>query len=628
MFQFTRFALAYLFIFILTLGGETIELVKHHNGGIFGCGSDGDDDENHDHQDKEIDPFEGVPASVVKALNIFFPAVLSELLNHFDKVYESFVCPAMGTMCHAPEERIVISLHNDDWHTYEQVIAMVREIKQCTRDAALQLTTQVDKLGALPVFNGTYGEAISKGFINNNGHTRQLMYLTPRQKNERKKRKKSSKKQTKLQDSTLLYSVQPLNVWIRTNRILGMIQFIDELCTQNVACRAVVSRCMASTLDQFGRVAPASPDVGEKRKGAPSSSSSGETKRDDPSTFSTTSSSSSISTSSIFSSTTAFGANTLLQRFLERDVYIPKPCVEALHTLYTHLLSSSTFKAHFGKLYVMRYPTHCWKFCMGDGTEEQSVQSLSVQIMTTPSLVTSMMDHMHMSSLLISGVLLATCVAASTENPPALSEELTPKTNGHTSKISFDSWCLRHKRYSHIVYDLLYVLRVGPRNYGATRFVMDSPTYLAGWMTVLAHWCGRSRIQRQEGNHVAFEDQNWVTTFNMFMQLKRISKILSRAIAHVDVIQDGVPHAAQHNDDGGGGGSSSSTASSAETMRMNRKRTMNEELNIISTMLKRNSSLSHFQAGGSARGGDEGGGRDAAARELEWLDGPCSCSQQ
>ena len=77
----------------------------------------------------------------------------------------------------------------------------------------------------------------------------QMQYLTPQQKNQRKKQNKSSKKQTKLQLSTLFYSVRPMALWCQTNRMLGLISFVDELCTNNVACRAVVSRCMSTELD-------------------------------------------------------------------------------------------------------------------------------------------------------------------------------------------------------------------------------------------------------------------------------------------------------------------------------------------------------------------------------------------
>ena len=93
---------------------------KHHSGGLAD-----------EHGATTSDPFDGVPDSVVDALRIFFPAVLEEIVAYADQLHASFVRPAMGTMTFEPEDRVVISLHNDDWHTYEQVIAMVREIKQC-----------------------------------------------------------------------------------------------------------------------------------------------------------------------------------------------------------------------------------------------------------------------------------------------------------------------------------------------------------------------------------------------------------------------------------------------------------------------------------------------------------------
>jgi len=212
---------------------------------------------------------------------------------------------------------------------------------------------------------------------------------------------------------------------------------------------------------------------------------------------------------------------------------------------------------------------------MGEGTEDESIHHLSVQIMTTPSLVVSMMNRLHMSSRLLAGVQLATCVAASTENQPNDSPELVPKSSGHTSKIAYDSWCLRHKRYHHIVYDLLYVLRVGPKQLGATRFIVDSPTFLAGWMSILAHWSGRSKVKRQEGAHVAFENQNWVTPFNMFMLLKRISKILSKAVAQADVETDG---SGSHGND--------------KELCQNRLRVMNVELDVMRDAVRGNASLS------------------------------------
>jgi|TARA_B100000780_G_C21010835_1_gene404784 hypothetical protein len=76
---------------------------KHHSGGIVQEG-----------EEKE-DPFEGVPQNVVDALNQFFPNVMKEIVKHVDRLYDGFVRPAMGTMTFSKEERIVISLHNDDW---------------------------------------------------------------------------------------------------------------------------------------------------------------------------------------------------------------------------------------------------------------------------------------------------------------------------------------------------------------------------------------------------------------------------------------------------------------------------------------------------------------------------------
>ena len=161
--------------------------------------------------------------------------------------------------------------------------------------------------------------------------------------------------------------------------------------------------------------------------------------------------------------------------------------------------------------------------------------------------------------------------------------ELIPKLFGHTSSIAYKSWCLHHKRYYHIVYDLLYVLRVGPKNLGALRFVVDSPTFLAGWMSILSHWSGRSPVKRQEGAHVQYESQDWVTTFNLFMLFKRITTILSRAVAAADVKYDGVDASKKKNHH---------MSSSNEELRLERLQKMNEELKVMRDNVRGNASLS------------------------------------
>jgi hypothetical protein len=256
------------------------------------------------------------------------------------------------------------------------------------------------------VYTGTYSQAMNKNLINNNGHKHQIKYLTAIQKQKRKKDQKSSK-QTKIQDSTLFYSVKPMQLWCQTKRVVGLIHLIDELCTNNIACRTILSKCMKMKLDAKNKIMNnLKVVVGQKRKAEQMKSSDRSTSTSSSTSGTNGSSNSgetkSESTSDDIDKTSHL--STVLRHLLDRDVYLPKRCVIGLHTLYTHLLTSPMFKTHFGDVYVDRYSAHCWNFCMGEGTDKENVHHLSVQILTTPSLAMSMMNTRHLAAQLIAGV--------------------------------------------------------------------------------------------------------------------------------------------------------------------------------------------------------------------------------
>ena len=625
----------------------------------------------------------GVPDDVLAVLETFLPACVEALAGFTHAVRRSFLAPHRHEMDFAPGDRIVVGLHNDDVHTYEQVIAMVRQVRRCDRQAAFALTTQVDKLGALPVFEGTYGEAVALGVINNGPSetlpTKEDMAKWAKKKKNRNKpcvAPAGGQRPTPLMKSGLLYSVRSETLHAMSSNVEQLVAFLDDLCAKSAACRCIVAECTSNALwclrlrdgltpvgggssEKAGsananatagvskvaentaepwrrltlRVDPAAAAAAAATAAAATaaggktsagSSSPGSRKRkagsleqqrqqqqqqqpqqqqgdaaassyaskmdldqedeadpadggkysgdtaDSPadvvlSATTGTSASSRLNEMAIAAesiSAVSFGESRLarapasqaqrvsaLMLLLANDVYLPKPVVLALHNLFTHMLQDKLFKAHFGHVYIAQYPWRCWNYSMGSGTEEESVQSISVQIMTTPSLVLEMMDSHALLSQLMAGVQHTLCVAAALRFDDStvghsfekaalarLAKGQSPVSQimGHATKVDFKAHTLGHKRYAHIVYDLKYALRVGKGNEGARRFVTDSPAYLAAWIAILAFWSGRAPFRRKSGSHVAYEDQDWVHPFNLFMFTKRISSLLGCAVADAD----------------------------------------------------------------------------------------------
>ena len=100
----------------------------------------------------ESDPLTGVPPHIINATTSVVQAVLEDLASYLHAIHASFLDPQRGTMPFQPSDDIVVTIHNDDVHTYQQVERVVISICKVDKVKARQLTTEVDKLGGLAVF--------------------------------------------------------------------------------------------------------------------------------------------------------------------------------------------------------------------------------------------------------------------------------------------------------------------------------------------------------------------------------------------------------------------------------------------------------------------------------------------
>ena len=555
--------------------GHSVKYMPSGGGGICDCGDPEAWDPEHfcdKHRAKkgESNPLADVPEHIIEAVTEMVHAVSGALATYVQRVHSSFVDPLNAKMEFSPSDIIVVRIHNDDIHTYSQVQNVVVSIKDCNSTKARELTTEVDKLGSLVVFKGSYEEAVRQNVVNNGENER---VVPPPDSTSRYEK---INEPTTLMKSGLLYSVRSETLNAREMFARECIEFLDALSQGSAWTRRVVSNAMATHLvmRDASEIAlslngPCKPSYepkpseetgvrGEKRKAiammedSDDMLSSGRKPMDldndvnnasadveDTNYAGESKATQSLTATSfepVFPGVDGIvvgGAGaTLLQFLMAETVYLPKQMCEAIQALYTRLLLDfEVFKPHFGETYVRQFPWMSWNYSMGSGTEDLSIQHLSVQILTTPSICHNMMDRNFMFARLLAGLQLSLCVAAAKIVEPKDMDNIK-QLRGHKCEVDLiDSSTLNHNRYYHLAFDLQYTLRnVIDGLSGGERFIRDSPAFLAAWIAVLAFWSGRVPFIRKTGDHVQQESREWMKVFDIFMFTKRLQSVIALAV--------------------------------------------------------------------------------------------------
>lgn len=227
----------------------------------------------------------------------------------------------------------------------------------------------------------------------------------------------------------------------------------------------------------------------------------------------------------------AVGLSALVQHNDLLDVKL----VQALHDMYLALFAAEddqAFRRQFGLTFVRAYRAINTRWTDGIGTQEESVFGLAVQLLTVPSMLPILQQEADV---------LGTLLVSLRDMLQATQEEEDSEEIGRTT-LDLSHHCFRHSRYRHIVQDMVHVLRC---NAAMPMMLVSRPQLLGYWCDSLALVQGVAEETRQAGAHVEYENEHWVSAFELTWSLTQMSHdILSAIYGAIDKLEDDQARAA------------------------------------------------------------------------------------
>ena len=193
-----------------------------------------------------------------------------------------------------------------------------------------------------------------------------------------------------------------------------------------------------------------------------------------------------------------------LETWVSNGELLSTPLTAALHDLYATLWAAdSRFKTSFSQSYTNNLPSRCYRYVLGVGTEDNSLEKLfCVQVFTTPSIVEKLAKEDNLFTGILASIHLSFLNSFHTE----------------TNLLRLNDWPLKHDRHSISYEHLYYSLRIPA---GMHWFLWESPSHMGMFVRLLSYFQGIDQYRRQTGHHVEFESEDWKAAFTHSLGLAR-----------------------------------------------------------------------------------------------------------
>ena len=197
----------------------------------------------------------------------------------------------------------------------------------------------------------------------------------------------------------------------------------------------------------------------------------------------------------------------LLELIMKADTQLWKSMRNQWHQLFiSGLLMDAKSKKEFAKIFIRNYAQLMYDFIMDDHEHSMSITSLSVQLLTVPSLAQALIAEENAIVVLLK-TFLNEC----------------GRHRNHDGKLAFErnqTAIAVFRRSHYILFDLKYILAVKPNEWSddlRKNFLLGLNTLvdMLKWMQ------GMDAVIRQVGQHVEFEAE-WETGVNLQLRLAPI----------------------------------------------------------------------------------------------------------
>lgn len=217
------------------------------------------------------------------------------------------------------------------------------------------------------------------------------------------------------------------------------------------------------------------------------------------------------------------------ERLLRLDARLWKSARLKLRELHVRLIALGGAEKHeLGAQYGRAYADVMDAYLISDREPDQSVTTLSVQLLTVPSVAASLIataqplapDFFHGVVDLLYAFFTEQIAPPSTEGrriklPPV-------RTPVGQSMVSAEGPSFKHKRYPHLFADLQHLIAAAGPNLRTD--------HLDAFTDFIALFSGMNANTRMVGQHVEFESDVWVAAFNVTIQVARTIVVLGEAM--------------------------------------------------------------------------------------------------
>ncbi|GAA5800849.1 hypothetical protein HPULCUR_006288 [Helicostylum pulchrum] len=179
-------------------------------------------------------------------------------------------------------------------------------------------------------------------------------------------------------------------------------------------------------------------------------------------------------------------------------------------------ISNFDYRPVLGIRFARNYPELLDAFFFKDREPENSVSTLSVQLLTVPTV----------ALLLVKDYKFFGIVCSILQNF-FLTDEihmLTPEDKAYAgSQVDCTTRAIGRHRYAYTIFDLRYVMNAEP----VRLEISKNPIYLRQFIDMLYQFQAMDPHQRKTDTHVEYESQSWIVAFNMTLQTSKLYRLFA-----------------------------------------------------------------------------------------------------
>ncbi|KAI7904456.1 uncharacterized protein BX663DRAFT_470639 [Cokeromyces recurvatus] len=177
-------------------------------------------------------------------------------------------------------------------------------------------------------------------------------------------------------------------------------------------------------------------------------------------------------------------------------------------------ISNFQYRPILGTRFARNYPELVDAFFFKDREPENSISTLSVQLLTVPTV----------ASMLVKEYKFFEIVCTILENF-FLTDHIYMTLPEEYSRAQVDcsSRAIGRHRYAYTIFDLRYVMNAEQ----VKAVISKNPLYLRHFVDMLYQFQEMDPLLRKADAHVEFESQSWVTAFNMTLQTSKLCRLFA-----------------------------------------------------------------------------------------------------